>query len=661
MAIFTEHPAFSFFRKPFVLIFFFFSAGLLNGFILDRLQVFLTFLLVFLILLVITLLFFRKTNVYFMPFIMLGFFISGILLMQERRGLFEVNSFRECYHLDDMATVKIDGVAEGSSEWKKLTGTAIELRDKEGKIVVNERVVLFVQTKQQVVEKGDVVLVAAPFEEIANAGNPGEFDAAYFWRSKGIRHMAFVGSGQFSFLYQEEQGWIARSLDATRAALQQMLKTHMTGDELAIALALILGDKSLLDTEVKNSFINTGAMHILAVSGLHIGIIMQILIAFFGFFPRIFSKKGSILLVVALMWIYAVITGLSPSVLRAVFMFSILVLSQLTERNYDSINSLFFTGFVLCLINPFTLLDIGFQLSFLAMIGIFLLYKPIEQLLFFENRIFRKIWQGTAIGFAAQLMTTPLSLYYFHQFPNYFVLTNIGLMASSGIILGGGLLLFGLGWIRPLGMFIGWVLTKSVFLSLGFIRWVESLPGAVAYGFDLSLLTVLIAMVWVLVIFILKLKAYMHWIFLALGLVIVTSMVLVRHNHIKLREVCVLNMKFPLILVKTGEHIFCFHDADKEEWDKLHFAVDGYRKIYPGTVRYFSIKKRNWSVNGVDSICVESIKGGKTIVINGQRLFLLERNEVLNKPNNVRIIGMPWIRTPVDHSLNRGAFRCRID
>lgn len=145
----------------------------------------------------------------------------------------------------------------------------------------------------------------------------------------------------------------------------------MSGKNLAIALALILGDKSLIDSEITASFTNTGAMHVLAVSGLHIGIIMQILMVVFSQFPRFISKRKAIFTVVVLMWFYAFITGLSPSVLRAVFMFSVLVVAQLMGKNYSAINTLFFTGFVLIFINPFTLFDIGFQLSFLAMLGIF--------------------------------------------------------------------------------------------------------------------------------------------------------------------------------------------------------------------------------------------------------------------------------------------------
>jgi len=660
MSIFTELPSFSFFRKPFVLLFSCFSAGLMTAFLLDPKVAAGGFVLGSEMVVLLCLLLFRSKKKLFLPLMLLAFFFSGCLLLMVREGAFERTSWEKTYQSTDVATVKINGTSEGNSEWKKLTGVVINLRNQKREAELQEPVLLFLKSGETNIEEGDVLVVAALFEQIINAGNPGEFDAAYFWRSKGIRRMAFVGEEQFSLLYQEEPSWVAKSLLATRDGLQQMLKDHMSGDELGIALALILGDKSLLDSEVKNSFTNTGAMHVLAVSGLHVGIIMQILLFILGYFPRVFSKKSSILIVVTLMWVYAIITGLSPSVLRAVFMFSVLVMSQLTERNYDAMNTLFFTGFALCLIDPYTFFDIGFQLSFLAMTGIFLLYKPIEQLLFFENWILKKIWQGTAIGFAAQLMTTPLSLYYFHQFPNYFVLTNIGLMASSGIILGGGLFLFGFSWLRPLGKLTGWVLTVSVFLSLAFIRWVEALPGAVAYGFDLGLLTVLICGLWVLIIFLLKLQERVKWLFYVVGLVVLTSIVFTRYRHLTLREVCVLNMKFPVILVKSGNDIFCFHDAEKDERDKLDFAIQAYQKVYPGDVRYFSIK-RNWKLEGVERIEVSSVKGGKELEVNGKRFFLLTRNGDVTIPKNALCLGMPWVKSPVDYCLKAGAYRYRID
>ncbi len=132
-----------------------------------------------------------------------------------------------------------------------------------------------------------------------------------------------------------------------------------------------------MDQEIRTSFGATGAMHVLAVSGLHIGIIAQVLLFLFQFFSKLISRRNAVIFIVILLWIYALLTGFSPSVVRAVFMFSVLILAQEAGGNYSPINTLFFTAFILLLINPLVIYDIGFQLSYLAMLGIFSLYQSI--------------------------------------------------------------------------------------------------------------------------------------------------------------------------------------------------------------------------------------------------------------------------------------------
>ena len=176
--------------------------------------------------------------------------------------------------------------------------------------------------------------------------------------------MAFVSRGELVLLNQAKQSLITKWLNASRNYLRSALRAHLSGAELAISLALILGDNSMLDKEIRDSFTNTGALHVLAVSGLHISIIMQILMAALAVFSGVLSRRVAVILLIGIMWWYAAITGLSPSVLRAVIMFTVLSIAQLSGRNYDSLNTLLFTAFVLVLWNPLTVFDIGFQLSF---------------------------------------------------------------------------------------------------------------------------------------------------------------------------------------------------------------------------------------------------------------------------------------------------------
>ncbi|MEN9442444.1 MAG: hypothetical protein RLZ33_2521 [Bacteroidota bacterium] len=592
--------------------------------------------------------------------IFVSFFSLGALSVHDRLGLLNEARLDTTYREFDPLQVEVLEVGNSTSDWVKIVGKAQFLFHNEKKIKLNESIVLYVKNDGNLLLKGDVLLVNSNLNKIKNNGNPGEFDAESYWSKKGIFYTAFVGEDDCKLLEHQPSNWIVNAMESCRVYLSNALSSNLKGKELAIAQALILGDKSLLDQEVKNSFTNTGAMHVLAVSGLHIGIIMQILMVVLGYFPKVISRNKALTAVLIVMWIYAFITGMSPSVVRAVFMFSVLVIAQLFGKQYHSINALFFTGFALCLVDPFVIYDIGFQLSFLAMLGIFLFYKPIGELIYIENKWMRKVWEGTAIGFAAQLMTTPLSLYYFHQFPNYFILTNIGLMASSGLILGVGIFLFATSWWKALSKITGIVLTWVIFLSLAFIEWVEGLPGGVAYGFTLSLMTVAGFTLLVLILFLLVKNKRHQSLGLGLGFVLLTLIVFDRFQNMSNNEFCVFNSKQVVFVVKNDQNLFCFYKAKKEDFDKVEKMVDAYRKIYPAEVHYFDLTKKNYSLSS-QSLKVKTTKNGANwkVKVNNKEYALVTDYDSNTSLNGQRIV-MPYIESSSSYELSKGAYRAKL-
>ena len=379
-------------------------------------------------------------------------------------------------------------------------------------------------------------------------------------------------------------------------------------------------------------------------------------------FARFIKRKHAVVIVVLTMWIYAFITGMSPSVLRAVFMFSVLSIAQISGKNYLPVNTLFFTGFALMLINPYTLFDIGFQLSFLAMLGIFLFYESIECTIQIKNNILRKVWQGTAIGFAAQLMTTPLSLYYFHQFPNYFVLTNIGLMASSGLILGVGLLIFSIRWWGIIAKWIALLLTLVVSLSLEFIEWVEKLPGAVAYGFEPSIYSVLALNLLIIAIFLLVKTVRQLAILGTIGMILLGIIVWQRHLNCTTNELCVFNTRQVIISVLKDQELFCFYKAKAKDFHKVAQVMQGYVKLHPASVHYMPIKNKKWmlelkkfKLSISDHYAYIDLKMNK----RAYRLITSDFSEM--STHQAITIGMPWVTGEVDHSLRKkGAFMRKL-
>ena len=653
-----------FFRTPFLVLLTALSIGVFLGYsytVSSAILVVISSISLFLV--VLTYLFFKSTNGLFILAIFLVFVLIGFFSMQQSRGEWEANSFEDLYQQEGEIIVKLQEIGNQEKEWVKVIANLQQFQSVLDTVPLNESIVLFIKKSRTDLKVNDLIVCNSIASKIKNAHNPGEFDAENYWNKKGVQFIAFLDSSDYFFQKKGQQFIVSSLLEKGRLYFKSALEKNLKGKDLAIALALVLGDKSLIDSEITASFTNTGAMHVLAVSGLHIGIIMQLLMVVFGFFPRFISKQRAIIIVVVLMWAYSFITGLSPSVLRAVFMFSVLVLAQLMGKNYSSLNTLFFTGFVLIFLQPFTLFDIGFQLSFLAMLGIFLVYKPIEALIYTNNKILLKIWQGTAIGFAAQLFTTPLSLYYFHQFPNYFILSNIGLMATSGLILGIGIFLFLVFPFKFIAKITGIVLGFILFVSLWFIEWVEHLPGAVAYGFSISFLEVFLAFMLVLFLFFLAKNRFHFLIGFGFSLLFFSVLAYRRYGFLKQEECIIFNARSLIVTLRKKDHYYCFYKCKPDEFEKkVKYVVENYRKQLPAPIDYFSIQDSNWKLSSPDFNfeLKEKKNYSKEITLNKKKITVVFSHQfVLEKRGEY--IAMPWIKTSGMYSLNNGAYKFIIE
>jgi competence protein ComEC len=379
---------------------------------------------------------------------------------------------------------------------------------------------------------------------------------------------------------------------------------------------------------------------------------MYLFITVFGFFPRFITKKQATWVVVIFLWIYALITGFSASVVRAVLMFTFVALSQVSAKQYDSLNSLFLSAFILLVLNPLYLMDIGFQLSYLAMVGIFLFYQKIEGLLHFRHARLRELWQGTALGFAAQLMTTGISLYYFHQFPNYFVLTNLGLMFFSAIVMGLGFLLFVVKWIPVLSKFVGIILGFSVYLMYWIVQQIDGFPGAVAYGFSVPFWLVLFMMLLFIYLILYAKKRKQLLVGYSLYFLSVLYIVYERNAALTKSELCVFNHNQLVIALKHKNQIHCFYKSKPEQVAKIHLLMESYSKLYPGVIHYHPITKKAIQFRFGDQD-FQLNDAGETVNMkwNQQRFDILYKQE---SSQNTAIY-MPWIQDGSGVLLKNGA------
>ncbi len=310
---------------------------------------------------------------------------------------------------------------------------------------------------------------------IPSAQNPNQFDYANYMKNKRIYHQVFLKQNSFKVV-QSNDFSIFRQIQIAKNKMVSNLKSKgLTKDELGIMVSLVMGDKSKVSKDLLDDYSKAGAIHILAVSGLHVGIVYFIISTLFSFL-RVIKNGNYILLITMLitMWGYAVFTGLSPSVTRAVVMLSFVAIGKQINRATNIYNTLAISAFLLLLYNPNYLFDVGFQLSYLAVFSIVYIHRIIGKIYTPKHKIVNYFWQLTSVSVAVQIGTFPISIYYFHQFPTLFMITNWVLVPIIGIVLFSSLFISILSYLdigNILFTIYGYVIK---WMNL-FVSWVASL------------------------------------------------------------------------------------------------------------------------------------------------------------------------------------------
>lgn len=300
---------------------------------------------------------------------------------------------------------------------------------------------------------GDVMVVKSQAKEISGAKNPYQFD----YKNYLERHYVFLqinANTSELFHIKAPQPSLHVYADKLRSHMQYKLKHYgLQGDEFAIVNALLLGQRQDISEEVYNNFAAAGAIHILAVSGLHVGIIMLLLNWILK--PLTYLKHGAVtrtIFVILFLWSFAIIAGLSPSVSRAVTMFTAVTIAINFKRANNIYNTLAVSAFILLLLKPNFLFEVGFQMSYLAVLGIVSIRPILYNYWKPKFWLLDKFWSLFTVTLAAQIGVLPVSLFYFHQFPALFFVSNLIIIPFMGIILGLGILvifLSSLDWIHP--------------------------------------------------------------------------------------------------------------------------------------------------------------------------------------------------------------------
>jgi competence protein ComEC len=350
---------------------------------------------------------------------------------------------------------------------------------------------------------GDLLIIGSTPQPIEGPSNPGAFDYRRYLASNNVYHQVFLRKSQWKKLDSGQgSGILSRAVGIRDRFLEIFRENGIKGKEYAVASALILGSSDLLDPETRREYAGSGAMHILSVSGMHVAVIFVVLNTLLAFMDRRSSLKiAKAVLLVICIWFYAAITGLSPAVLRAAWMISLLIIGTTWKRQANIYNILAGSALLITFADPQIILNAGFQLSYVAVLGI-VAVEPWIYRLWSPNRwITDWMWKVVAVSIAAQVATFPLAFYYFHQFANYFLLTNLVAIPISSFVIYSGIAVLLTSPVHFLSALLSKVMAGLLIAMNSSIRFIEQAPGSVSRDVPFSFLMLVLIYLVILVLF----------------------------------------------------------------------------------------------------------------------------------------------------------------
>lgn len=495
---------------------------------------------------------------------------------------------------------------------------------------------------------GDFVTFLSPPEKVKPPLNPGQFDFGTYLFNSGFIGTVYI-SKNVGFLSGPDINLpLSFRLQVYREDAIEIFREFGFDDrELGVVSALILGKRQLVDSDLREAYAGAGTVHILAVSGLHVGIIylfMNFLLS--RLFPGKKMRFIRLLLTLCFLWLYAGITGFSPSVMRAATMFSFIAMGKHQGRYVNIYNMLAASALLLLIIDPFLIRQVGFQLSYLAVIGIVFLHPKIYPWLATGRFLPDKIWSLFVVSIVAQLATFPLSVFYFHQFPNLFFINNLAVIPLATIILYAGISGLLLCWIPYLSDIIFMVIRGCTWLLNEFIIFMAQLPYAITTDIVFSgRYTILIYGFIVIVIMAIKNpRPYLRgaW---GLGLILAFSYGSnTIQNALSTTLTCLHADKETVIVSRRGYEATIWSSVAENERQSVGFQLDGYMQ---------SLQPRNvqWAQLNLDKDYSE-IHRSCMIIFNGSHTLL-----VAGSPNDLNAV----CGTEIDAILLIGKFRLTSD
>ncbi len=343
---------------------------------------------------------------------------------------------------------------------------------------------------------GSVVSFSKSLQTIKNGGNPGGFDYKRYLLFQGITHQVYLTAKDFRTTQTENKKGYKTFIYNCRSWVIATIKKYIGGQkEQGLAEALLIGYKDDLDKNLVEAYTNTGVVHVIAISGLHVGLIYWLLMGLTSPLKKKQTAFVRLLIVLCCLWLFAFLAGAQPSVLRSAVMFSFIATAKVVSRRSSIYNTLALSAFALLCYNPYWLWDVGFQLSYTAVLSIFLFFRPVYNWFYFPNKTLDFLWKLNAVTIAAQILTVPLSIYHFHQFPVLFLFTNLVAVPLSSIILMGEILLCMIAFFPPVAGVVGSFLYHLIYWMNSYVERLNEISFAVWNGLSINLLQLFLLLI----------------------------------------------------------------------------------------------------------------------------------------------------------------------
>ncbi|MBN8702095.1 MAG: ComEC family competence protein [Bacteroidetes bacterium] len=514
------------------------------------------------------------------------FILLGLLITQFNNELNSSKHYLYKIHLNEPSTfvVKVVEAPVRKKSTIQVVGQIEEVFSEKGKSKTIGKALFYIENDSapSSINYGDKLLIQAKLSLVNAPQNPDEFDYKQYLSYKNIFAQAYVKRDVVKLVSSNNGNtFITLSNKCRFYLLNEIQKNISSGDEFSVLSALLLGYENDLSPDLVKAYSSSGALHVLSVSGLHVAIIFivfEFFLSLLPYFKRAVRFRTIVLLL--LLWGYAFITGLSPSVLRSATMLSFVIIGKSLDRKISVYNSLAASAFLLLIINPFLIMDVGFQLSYLAVLGIVMLHKNIYAWWIPDNWLVDKIWSLSVVSISAQLATFPLGLLYFHQFPNYFLVSNLFVIPISTIILYCGMFYLAVSPINAIAKPLAYILEQLTFALNQSVLMIDKLPYSIFENIHISILQTCLLYLGVIIVttaIVLRKRTYLNYTVLVVLSFLVTVVVTKIQSARQKQLIVYAIKKYTAIDFVSGNRLFSYMNEVEIGKSKMDFHINHHR------------------------------------------------------------------------------------